>query len=380
MGKKIVYVVGGLTVTNGMSQVLSQKINYLAENTDFKIYMILTEKKGTPWIYKISEKVEHVNFDINFDELDTMPILKKLWFYHKKISLYKKRFSKYLYEIKPDITVSACRREINFINDIKDGSKKVGEIHFNRLIYRKVDKRYLPDFINKAISNWWIGNFIKQIKRLDRFVVLSEEDKGYWKGLKNIEVIHNPIKFIPKEYSTCKNKIAIAIGRYTEQKGFDLLIKAWKLVEKKHSDWHLNIYGGGNKDPYETIVEEESVKTISCHHAVKDIYSKYEESSIFILSSRFEGFALVLAEAMSCGLPEVSFNCPCGPKDIIIDGINGYLVENGDIDNLANKICHLIEDDTLRTIMGNNARRSIIKFDERHIMKLWIKLFNNLIE
>jgi glycosyltransferase involved in cell wall biosynthesis len=376
MSKKIVYVVGGLTITNGMSQVLSQKINYLADNTDFKIYMILTEKKGTPWIYKISEKVEHVNFDINFDELDTMPILKRLWSYHKKISLYKKMFSRYLYEIKPNITVSACRREINFINDIKDGSKKVGEIHFNRLIYRKVNKRYLPDFINKAISNWWIGKFIKQIKRLDRFVVLSEEDKGYWKGLNNIEVINNPIKFIPETYSTCKNKIAIAIGRYTEQKGFDLLIKAWKIVEQKHPDWHLNIYGGGDKEAYIKLAIKEGVKTVFCHNIVKDIYSKYEESSVFLLSSRYEGFALVLAEAMSCGLPEVAFDCPCGPKDIIKNGFNGYLVKNGNISDFALKICELIENEDKRIRMGYNARNIVTKFELNFIMNQWIKIFN----
>jgi len=376
MSKKIVYVVGGLTITNGMSQVLSQKINYLADNTDFKIYMILTEKKGTPWIYKISEKVEHVNFDINFDELDTIPILKRLWSYHKKISLYKKMFSRYLYEIKPNITVSACRREINFINDIKDGSKKVGEIHFNRLIYRKVNKRYLPDFINKAISNWWIGKFIKQIKRLDRFVVLSEEDKGYWKGLNNIEVINNPIKFIPETYSTCKNKIAIAIGRYTEQKGFDLLIKAWKIVEQKHPDWHLNIYGGGDKEAYIKLAIKEGVKTVFCHNIVKDIYSKYEESSVFLLSSRYEGFALVLAEAMSCGLPEVAFDCPCGPKDIIKNGFNGYLVKNGNISDFALKICELIENEDKRIRMGYNARNIVTKFELNFIMNQWIKIFN----
>lgn len=285
-------------------------------------------------------------------------------------------FSRYLYEIKPNITVSACRREINFINDIKDGSKKVGEIHFNRLIYRKVNKRYLPDFINKAISNWWIGKFIKQIKRLDRFVVLSEEDKGYWKGLNNIEVINNPIKFIPETYSTCKNKIAIAIGRYTEQKGFDLLIKAWKIVEQKHPDWHLNIYGGGDKEAYIKLAIKEGVKTVFCHNIVKDIYSKYEESSVFLLSSRYEGFALVLAEAMSCGLPEVAFDCPCGPKDIIKNGFNGYLVKNGNISDFALKICELIENEDKRIRMGYNARNIVTKFELNFIMNQWIKIFN----
>ena len=378
MEKKIVYVVGGLISANGMGQVLSQKINYLAEHTDYHIYMILTEKKNTPWYYRISDKVESVNFDINFDELDTMPLLQKIIHFQKKQYQYKKLFTKYLMEIKADIIISTCRREINFINEIKDGSIKIGEIHFNRLSYRQINKKYFPTVINKAISNFWIGLFIKQIKRLDRFVVLSEEDKGYWKGLNNIEVINNPIKFIPETYSTCKNKIAIAVGRYTEQKGFDLLMKAWKIVEQKHPDWHLNIYGSGDKETYQNLAKQEDIKTLSCHDSVKDIYSKYEESSLFLLSSRYEGFGLVLAEAMSCGVPTVSFACPCGPKDIINDGVDGFLVQNGNIEEFASKICYIIENNDKRTAMGYNARNNIARFEEKYIMKKWIKLINEL--
>jgi glycosyltransferase involved in cell wall biosynthesis len=378
MIKKIVYVVGGLTSANGMSQVLSQKINYLAENTDYRIYMVLTEKKGESWIYKISEKVSFINFDINFDELDTMPLLKKLWCYKKKESLYKKLFSEYLMDIKPDITVSACRREINFINDINDGSKKIGEIHFNRLNYRKLDKKYLPTFLNKLISNLWIGQFIRQIKRLDKFIVLSEEDKSYWKGIDNIIVINNPIKLIPSQYSSCKNKFAIAVGRYTDQKGFDLLIKIWKIVEKKHPDWYLNIYGSGNKEIYEEIALNLKVKNISFNSPIDNIYEKYQKSSIFLLSSRYEGFALVLAEAMSCGLPVISFDCPCGPKDIINNGINGILVKTGDIIDFANQICNIIENENKRREMGEIARNIVSKFNENDIMRQWISLFNQL--
>lgn len=376
--KKIVYVVGGLTSANGMSQVLSQKINYLAEHTDFKIYMILTEKLGTPWFYKISDKVQYINFDINFDELDTLPIIKKIWYYNKKQRKYKKLFTQYLYDIKPDITVSACRREINFINDIKDGSKKVGEIHFNKLIYRKVNKRYLPHFINDSISKLWMKQFEKQIKRLNRFVVLSNEDKSYWNEIKNIEVIYNPIKHFPDLISDCSSKRAIAVGRYTYQKGFDLLIKSWKQVEQEHPDWHLDIYGSGDNVLFQKLANKENLKTVCCHSTVKDIDSKYAESSMFLLSSRYEGFALVIAEAMSCGLPIISFDCPCGPKDIIKNFKNGFLVNQGDYTDFANKICFLINNDSKRKEFGLNAKLSTSVFNEDIIMQKWINLFKDL--
>ncbi|WP_036876595.1 glycosyltransferase family 4 protein [Xylanibacter oryzae] len=378
MGKKIVYVVGGLLSPNGMSQVLSQKINYLAEYTDYELYMILTEKAEMPWYYKISSKVKYVNFNINFDELDTMPLLKKIWNYRKKQKKYKGMFTDYLMSIRPDITVSTCRREINFINDIKDGSKKVGEIHFNKSIYRKAKFSFLPPFINKLISHFWIKSFIIQVNKLDKFIVLSDEDSKQWKGLNNINVINNPIKQIPKEYSSCKNKRAIAVGRYTWQKGFDLLIDAWKIVEKKHSDWFLDIYGGGQNDYFVDYAKINGVENIKFNNATEDIYSKYKESSLFIMSSRYEGFGLVLAEAMSCGLPVISFDCPCGPKDIIEDGVNGLLTKEGNIKILAEKICYLIENEDKRIEMGSKAKVSALRFKEGSIMPIWIKLFNDL--
>ncbi len=283
MGKKIVYVVGGLLSPNGMSQVLSQKINYLAKHTDYELYMILTEKAEEPWYYEISPKVKFVNFDINFDELDTMHILKKIWFYCKKQKRYKKMFTNYLMNIRPDITVTACRREINFINDIKDGSKKVGEIHFNKSNYRQINKKYLPTFLNKMISEIWINKFVKEIKRLDKFIVLSEEDKKEWKGINKIQVINNPIAKYPSSYSDCRKKRAIAVGRYTRQKGFDLLIDAWKDVEKKHTDWYLDIFGTGDNNTYQqyAIKNNEYFLILYSNNLFKSPCAIEEEKRIF---------------------------------------------------------------------------------------------------
>lgn len=378
MGKKIVYVVGGLLSPNGMSQVLSQKINYLAKHTDYELYMILTEKAEEPWYYEISPKVKFVNFDINFDELDTMHILKKIWFYCKKQKRYKKMFTNYLMNIRPDITVTACRREINFINDIKDGSKKVGEIHFNKSNYRQINKKYLPTFLNKMISEIWINKFVKEIKRLDKFIVLSEEDKKEWKGINKIQVINNPIAKYPSSYSDCRKKRAIAVGRYTRQKGFDLLIDAWKDVEKKHTDWYLDIFGTGDNNTYQQYAIKNNVKNVRCNKATNDIYAQYINSSMYILSSRYEGFGLVLAEAMSCGLPAISFACPCGPKDIITEGKDGLLVKRENVNDLAEKICYLIENENKRIKMGANAKITALRFKEDNIMAKWIKLFDNI--
>ncbi|MDD3201579.1 MAG: glycosyltransferase, partial [Bacteroidales bacterium] len=114
--------------------------------------------------------------------------------------------------------------------------------------------------------------------------------------------------------------------------------------------------------------------------STNDIVSKYCESSIFVLSSRYEGFGMVITEAMSCGVPPVSFSCPCGPKDIISDGEDGLLVPNGDIETLAAKICYLIEHDNLRREMGRKAIVNVQRFNMENIALQWKRLFEECLK
>lgn len=379
MRKRIVYLVGDLSYPNGMSRVLSQKVNYLAENTDYELYVVLTEKASSPWHYQLSPKVNHVNFDLNFDELYQIPLLHRLFVYLNKQRRYRKLLTDYLMQVRPDVTVSVIRREINFINDIQDGSRKVGEIHFNKQTYRVFKKNYLPGFVNSFITHKWQQSLEREIRRLDKFVVLTNEDFGFWQGFSNITVIPNPIYVYPDHGSSCTSKQVIAVGRYTYQKGFDLLINTWILVKERHSDWTLRIFGAGNPAAYRRLVSEKGLgNVVYCEEATNDVYAKYDESSIFVLSSRFEGLPLVLIEAMSAGLPCVSFTCPCGPRDCIKDGEDGLLVDNGNIEMLADRICMLIEDEPLRKQMGVAARRNAIRFQESNIMHRWIELFDSL--
>lgn len=377
--KKIVYFVGGLLSPNGMGAILSQKINYLAEHTNYDLYMILTEKAGAPWFYDINPKVKWVNFDINFDELDVMPIYKKVLFYWLKQRKFRQMFTDYLMKVRPDITVSICRREINFINNIKDGSKKVAEIHFARPFYRRFEKPFFPKLINEWISNLWVGSLIKQLKRLDRFVVLTKEDSKNWPELTNLVVIPNFVFSNTSLKSDLSSKRVVAVGRYSWQKGFDMLIDAWKIVSARHPDWHLDIYGSGDNISYQKLADELCLSSsVTCHKSVDHVYEKYSESSIYVLSSRYEGFGLVLVEAMGTGLPVVSFACPCGPRDIIEDGVSGYLVKAGDVRKMAEKICYLIENRDVRESMGQAAIARAGMFSRDQVMHRWIELFESL--
>ena len=189
------------------------------------------------------------------------------------------------------------------------------------------------------------------------------------------------LPFLPEQQSDNTPKQVIAVGRYVPQKGFDRLISAWSIVNKKHPDWILRIYGDGMREQLQNQIYELGISP-SCilEHSTPDIVDKYCKSSIFVLSSRYEGFGMVIIEAMACGVPPVSFTCPCGPRDIISDGINGLLVENGNIEGLAEKICYLIENENVRREMGRQARMDIERFRIEPIAEQWKTLFESIIE
>lgn len=377
--KKIVYVVGGMLSPTGMGAILSNKINWLAEHTDYELYMILTEQAGHPWCYKINPKVKWTNFDINFDELDTMPFAKKIYHYYFKQRLYKRKFKAFLMSVRPDITISTIRREINFITSIKDGSKKIGEIHFVRDYYRNFQKPYLPHFINTYISKKWMNSLIQQLQKLERFVVLTEEDSKNWPELSNITVIPNFITEYQGNTAPLESKNIIAVGRYSPEKGFDLLMDAWKIVVKKHPDWRLNIFGTGDFHYFQNLAISKGIsQSFTCHPPTSSIYDEYYKSSIFVLSSRQEGFGLVILEAMSVGLPVVAFACPSGPKALISNNSDGILVENGNIEKLADSICYLIENPDKLKELGTNAIKKAKEFPKDKIMQKWVELFESL--
>lgn len=222
----------------------------------------------------------------------------------------------------------------------------------------------------------------KLYKKLDKVITLTQEDaKNYEFIADKVSVIanSNPLP-IRQTVNSLDSKIVVSIGRLTSQKGYDLLIKAWSLIEKKYPDWSLHIYGDGeDKEKLEGLINRSNLQNITLQGIISDVQGVYDSASIYVMSSRFEGFGMVLIEAQSRGLPIVSFDCPSGPTEIISDKSDGYLVENGNTDILAERISHLIENKLLRRAFSSKALLSAERFEPEKIMSQWMSLIETAV-
>ena len=342
--------------------------------------MILTDGAGKAPFYPLSEKVRVINLDIGFEALWELSFLRKIPAYLKKQRQYKRRLREELMRLRPDITISTLRREVNFITSLPDGSKKVGELHVNRQNYRNFEAND-TNVVKRLFAKWWSWRLVGKLRRLDRFVVLTNEDRLSWHELSDVTVIPNPLPKLPDRRSPLTEKRIIAVGRYAYQKGFDLLLEAWSRVEKQYPNWHLTVFGAGERAPYEQLARElmPDASRYELRGAVEDIGKEYLASSVFVFSSRFEGFGMALLEAMSYGLPAISFDCPCGPKDIVSNGHDGILVESGNVAELAEAMSRMISDADLRQRLADEAVKTAREYDIKAIGKRWDELFGSLV-
>lgn len=375
---KILYCTHSTCNPGGMERVLLNKVTYLSQLPGWEISVVTTDQHHRPPFYPFPEKVRMTDLDINYSDDNDKGVWKKIFGYLRKRKEHKRKLTALLEKERPDIVVSLYPSESSFIPDIKDGSKKVLELHFCKFFRLQYGRKGLLGWIDKLRTR----QDERIVRRFDKFVVLTHEDKGYWGNLPNIEVIPNAAMQVSESYSDVTNKRVIAVGRLDYQKGFDRLIEAWEWIQGtgKLTDWRLDIFGQGEwREMLQHMIDEKGLQdTARINPPTNAIMNEYAQSSLLVMSSHYEGFGMVLVEAMSCGVPVVSFDCKCGPKDIIQHGINGLLVPEGDIKALANAMMEVMTDEAYRRMLSRNARKVVDTYSEEAVMARWIRLFTSI--
>lgn len=311
----------------------------------------------------------------------------------------RKRLSRVVEMLDPDVCVSLCGPEVRILPAVAGGRPCVAEYHFSHdKFYRKYGGIFMYPYA-------WLRTHMleRAVSEYDCMVTLTEHDLPIWKRhCRRVERIFNPVTTPPGQVSRLAEKRMIAVGRLEDQKNFKDLVSAWSIVAERCPDWRLEIFGEGKLEHAlrSQIARLGLTGSVILRGVVKDIASEYSNSSALLMTSLHEGFPLALVEASSFGLPLISYDCPTGPSEIIIDAgdggdagnvpaatldqaagntPNGYLVPVGDVRTLADRICRIASDDNLRLRLGAASKASSHRFTPETIISAWEHLFSSLL-
>lgn len=374
---KIIYCIQSLANSGGMERVLSNKVNYWV-NKGYDISIVTTDQMNNPKFFYFDPRIKLFDLSVNYQDNNSKSIFIKAIQYPGKLIKNKRRLKKLVKHIDPDIIVSMFDNDAMILPFIRCRSKKVLEIHFSkywRLSRNRSGLWRLIDNIRTKIDSWLTSKF-------DHFVVLTNEDRELWSQKDNISVIPNALTFDNEKVSSLVTNRVIAVGRYDFQKNFENLIDIWSFVYPNNRDWNLTIIGDGvlREKLNEKIIGLGLENCITLEKPSKNMEMWYLDSSIYVMTSRYEGLPMVLLEAQSMGLPIISYTCQCGPRDVVTDGKDGYLISMGDMETFAEKLDFLMNnrDDLVR--LGKEAKISSARFGEITIMHKWTLLFENLVK
>lgn len=360
--KRICFLEGDMTRSGGTERVTACVANALAGQ--YEVYVASLCKSGKENFYSLKPTVKDVTL---FKE--------KSVDYKRKFFSCVKNIRRYCKENKIDILI-----DVDIILDVFSVPalwglpvSLVSWEHFNFTENLGVPLR---DWGRKLAAHF-----------ADVIVTLTKEDKREYESRLRLKCpvvqIYNPV-FDGKEKPVAdydeRSKIIFSAGHLIRRKGFDLLIESAGIVLSKHPDWEWHICGEGEeRTRLERQISEaglqDRVKLLGRTDAMKNYYS---HAAMFVLTSRAEGFGLVLTEAKAFHLPVVSFNCKCGPSEIVLDSVNGYLIPCFDTSLMAEKICELIEDREKRRSFSENALLDMEKFALDTIIRQWTTLLDNL--
>ncbi len=330
------------------------------------VIIVSTDKPSSQEVqFEVSPGIKCYSLKSNRVErkLSRMAVTRNLW-----LLKYKAILKRHKIQVVIDVDVHNTLVTSRVVS--KEDVRIVSWHHFNY-------GRFLAWPTREALHD----SFINKVSKL---VVLTKSDEHDFVEREGIDAslvrqIYNPSPIESDSECLHQAKKVLAIGRLTDQKGFDLLLQSWARVERANEEWELEIVGDGSqKAELEQIISDLDLRRVSISPFTNDIREKYRESSLYVLSSRYEGFALVLLEAMSMSLPIVSFDCRTGPSELIEDGRNGFLVPPLDTEALADRMNRLISNEELRQAMSHQSFEMSKQYRMENILPQWIELLESL--
>lgn len=378
---KVLYVIDSLASKGGAERILTEKMNYLVSRFGYEVTVVTCHQNvdTLPNTYDLLPQVRQVNLCIPFYVQYKVGYPRRFFVKLKIRRQLVHDLTACVLQEDPDILIGVSYFDADIVCGIPCRAKKIIESHDARpfTLQRQGLSRY---WFSDLYMKWFRRRYFSQIEqRADVVVTLTQGDALEWNKAKRVTVIPNFSIMPVTAFSTGEEKRVLAIGRLEWQKGFDLLIDAWTIISPQHLDWRLDIIGTGMlEEDLKRRISDAGLTNVQIHPFTSQISKEYARSSLFVLSSRFEGFSLVLLEAMRHGVPCVSFDCPYGPSDVLVDGISGLLANNDDSSDLAAKMGQLMGDNTLRKRMATAAIERAKTFNVDEIMQKWKILFKSL--
>lgn len=366
---RILYIFRSLAVWGGIERVLVDKMNYFSTH-GYEVFMLTTCQGEHPVPYQLEDAVHMEDLGIQFHLQYRYQGLRKILDGYRRTRLFEKCLSERLLTAQPDVIVCTTADPVYSIIKVKGKIPLVVESHsiFSRTFGEKgLRQRYVAYLLKKGL------------KKASCVVALTEGDAKEWRTIHpNVKVIPDIVHLNYDGISTLQNKRVIWVGRFDYQKRPMEIVRIWQQIQSTFPDWHLGIYGEGVQMPVlQDAIRSQSLN-IHLHEPTNHIFEAYRNSSILVVTSLYEPFGLVIPEAMSCGLPVVSFDSPYGPSSIITDGVDGFLVENNNIALFTKRLEQLMNNLSLRLMMGTSAVESSKFYSPEKIMPRWRDLFDSL--